>query len=68
MSAYIKFIDKIPPADIGFAFYFLIQGVIYNDFLSDMVSNEWHFVSVVGKATNGDNGWILYFFGDMEGP
>jgi hypothetical protein len=41
---------------------------MYNDFLSDMVANEWKFVSVVGKATNGDNGWILYFFDNMEGP
>ena len=64
-SAWVRFDDQIPAVSANFGFK--IHGQVNNDYLNDMVPNEWKYVSYVGPATNGDAGYILFIFDSMGG-
>lgn len=61
MSAWVKFIDSVPPASGNYGFK--IQGNVNNGWVSEMVPNEWKWVSQVSQVVpGGDGNHDIYIF------
>ena len=69
MSAWVKFVNRIIPEDeLNEQIGFIINSNVYISWVSDMVLNEWKWVSAEGYLRPnlfGDN--VEYFIFDFRG-
>ena len=65
MTAWIKFVGRIPPVG-GKKIGWKINGVLYKSFIADMTADTWVRHTEVGNIIpGGDKNYVIFIFSGM---